>query len=148
VNLPKFLDSSLIDVDIHPTYVSVVIKGKLLRLTIPSEVKVAESKCQRSKLTGSLKVIMPKVNSKEITLTSRPIETKKATSSTRTRVVGTKKESLQEQMMREAAAASQSKAVDIRGIVKQDDENDMAGDINDMSIASKNPIQEANIQEL
>lgn len=61
LKLPKHLDSSLIDVDIHPTYVSVIIKGKLLRLRTPSEISVVSSKCQRSKLTGSLKIIMPKV---------------------------------------------------------------------------------------
>jgi hypothetical protein len=29
VRLPKHMDSSLIDVDVHPTYVSVVVKGKV-----------------------------------------------------------------------------------------------------------------------
>lgn len=29
VSVPKHLDSSLIDVDVHPHYVSVVIKGKV-----------------------------------------------------------------------------------------------------------------------
>lgn len=61
VKIAKFLDSSLIDVDVHPTYVSMVIKSKVLRLRLPSEVKVAESKCQRSKTSGSLLIIMPKV---------------------------------------------------------------------------------------
>jgi hypothetical protein len=36
-----------------------------LRLRLPAEVKVAESKCQRSKTTGSLRVIMPLVNANE-----------------------------------------------------------------------------------
>merc|ERR1712139_457757 len=54
-------DSSLIDVDVHPSYVSIVIKSKLLRLKLPEEVKVSESKCQRSKLTGHLVVCMPMV---------------------------------------------------------------------------------------
>ncbi|CAM9993991.1 unnamed protein product, partial [Hapterophycus canaliculatus] len=31
VGVPKHLDSSLIDVDVHPHYVSVVIKGKVSR---------------------------------------------------------------------------------------------------------------------
>ena len=61
IKLGKFLDSSLVDVDIHPNYVSVVVKSKLLRLRLPSEIKVSESKCQRSKASGSLKVVMPKV---------------------------------------------------------------------------------------
>ena len=52
IQISSYLDSSLIDVDIHPMYISIVIKGKLLRLRLPSEIKVTESKCQRSKLTG------------------------------------------------------------------------------------------------
>ncbi|RHY91560.1 hypothetical protein DYB35_010258, partial [Aphanomyces astaci] len=38
VGVPKFLDSSLIHVDMHPTYVSILIKNKLLRLRFPDEV--------------------------------------------------------------------------------------------------------------
>lgn len=35
VSVPRYLDSSLIDVDIHPHYVSIVIKGKVrLLLTV------------------------------------------------------------------------------------------------------------------
>merc|ERR1711871_1424362 len=48
VSIPKHLDSSLIDVDVHPNYISIVIKSKLLRLRLPEEVKVNESNCQRS----------------------------------------------------------------------------------------------------
>ena len=29
VDVPKFLDSSLIDVDVHPTYISMIIKSKV-----------------------------------------------------------------------------------------------------------------------
>lgn len=61
VQLSKHLDSSLIDVDIHPTFVSIVIKSKVLRLRLPAEVKAGEGKCQRSKVNGALSVIMPKV---------------------------------------------------------------------------------------
>lgn len=62
VHVARHLDSSLIDVDVHPHYVSIVVKSKVLRLRLPAEVKVSESKCQRSKVTGSLVVIMPKVH--------------------------------------------------------------------------------------
>lgn len=71
VGVARHLDSSLIDVDVHPTYVSIIIKSKCLRLRIPAEVKVSESKCQRSKTTGSLLIIMPKVNAKENDITIR-----------------------------------------------------------------------------
>jgi protein TilB len=62
VMVPKHLDSSLIDVDIHPTYVSVIIKSKLLRLRLPCEIKASDAKCQRSKTTGGLLILMPKVS--------------------------------------------------------------------------------------
>lgn len=34
----KYLDTSLIDVDVQPTLVRVLIKGKLLQLRLPDEV--------------------------------------------------------------------------------------------------------------
>jgi protein TilB len=78
VHVAKHLDSSLIDVDVHPMFVSIIIKSKVrllecqlcsslicgcqvLRLRLPAEVRVSDSKCQRSKISGSLMVIMPKV---------------------------------------------------------------------------------------
>ena len=71
VELPKFMSSSLIDVDIHPTYISLVIKSKILRLVLPTEVKSNESTAQRSTTTGHLLLSMPKVNSDEIVLYSK-----------------------------------------------------------------------------
>eukprot|EP00752_Nemacystus_decipiens_P004237 g3870.t1 len=62
VAVPKYLDSSLIDLDVHPHYVSIVIKGKVLRLSLQAEVKAGEAKARRSKTTGSLVVTMPKVD--------------------------------------------------------------------------------------
>ena len=38
VMLAKFLDSSLIHIDMHPTYVTIVIKNKVLRLKFSEEV--------------------------------------------------------------------------------------------------------------
>ncbi len=46
----RHLDSSLIDLDIHPAYVSVVIKSKVLRLKLPSEVNASLSTAKRSKV--------------------------------------------------------------------------------------------------
>ena len=57
----RCLPRSLIDVDVHPNYVSVVIKSKVLRLNLPAEVDSSASKAQRSKTTGHLVLIMPKV---------------------------------------------------------------------------------------
>eukprot|EP00903_Cladosiphon_okamuranus_P014368 g13339.t1 len=62
VAVPKYLDSSLIDLDVHPHYVSIVIKGKVLRLSLQAEVRAGEAKARRSKTTGSLVVTMPKVD--------------------------------------------------------------------------------------
>lgn len=62
VSLSRHLDSSLIDVDVHPHYVSMIIKGKVLRLSTPYEVIGSKSRCERSKTTGSLMVIMPMQN--------------------------------------------------------------------------------------
>jgi hypothetical protein len=60
ISIQKHLSSSLIDVDIHPTFVSVVIKSKVLRLCLPVEVNSDASIAQRSTTTGHLLLIMPK----------------------------------------------------------------------------------------
>ena len=64
----RHLDSSLIDLDIHPAYVSVVIKSKVLRLKLPSEVNASLSTAKRSKVTGHLLIEMPKINENAPTL--------------------------------------------------------------------------------
>ena len=65
VGVQKHLSSSLIDVDVHPDYVSVVIKSKVLRLVLPAEVASGEATAMRSKTTGHLVVSMKKVDPKE-----------------------------------------------------------------------------------
>jgi len=62
VSIARHLSTSLIDVDVHPTYISIIIKSKILRLKLPVEVKSNESKAQRSTTTGHLVVTMPRVN--------------------------------------------------------------------------------------
>lgn len=39
VKVSKFLDTSLIKLDIRPTVIRLLIKGRLLQLTIPEEVR-------------------------------------------------------------------------------------------------------------
>lgn len=110
VVLSKHLDSSLIDVDVHPMYVSIIIKSKLLRLKLPCEVKASDSKCQRSKTTGSLVVMMPKMNTKEtLCLVSKDTFKQQQqqqgrcnTSNTVSMITKTKKLSMQEMMLQEA----------------------------------------------
>ena len=148
--------SSLIDVDVNPTYVSIVIKSKVLRLHLPAEVKSGGTKCQRSKTTGSLVLTMPKLNSRETTIFSKVDEQKKVHDKTASKTRGTavkqnttirkpKKLSMQEQMLADAAVArakadgssldlhevgsgsgSGGMAVDIRNIVPQ--KKDKQGD--------------------
>jgi len=65
VAIQKHLSSSLIDVDAHPTYISVVIKGKILRLALPCEVIADDAVAQRSATTGHLLVTMKKLDPKE-----------------------------------------------------------------------------------
>uniref|UniRef100_A0A8C5NQU1 Leucine-rich repeat-containing protein 6 n=1 Tax=Junco hyemalis TaxID=40217 RepID=A0A8C5NQU1_JUNHY len=63
VNVPKYvrhLDTSLLDVDVQPTYVRVLVKGKPFQLVLPEEVKPDSSCAKRSQTTGHLVVTMPK----------------------------------------------------------------------------------------
>jgi len=66
----KFLDTSLIEADVQPTYLRVLIKGKLLQLTLPEEISPDRSLAQRNKHTGHLVITMPKVNA---TVTAAPL---------------------------------------------------------------------------
>jgi len=59
--VPRFLDTSMLDVDINPDYVRVVIKQKVFQMRLMCEVRVEESKVLRSTTTGALQLLMPKV---------------------------------------------------------------------------------------
>ncbi|EFX68522.1 hypothetical protein DAPPUDRAFT_330020 [Daphnia pulex] len=61
VKLAKYMDTSLIDVDVQPTFVRVIIKGKLLQLVLSTEVQSDRSVAQRSLASGDLVVTMPMV---------------------------------------------------------------------------------------
>ena len=54
------MDTSLVDVDVQPSYVRVTLKGKILQLRLHSEVKPDSSSAKRSQATGHLLVTMPK----------------------------------------------------------------------------------------
>ncbi|XP_070337714.1 dynein axonemal assembly factor 11 isoform X2 [Equus asinus] len=58
----RYLDTSLIDVDVQPTYVRVLVKGKPFQLVLPAEVKPDSSSAKRSQTTGHLVICMPKVD--------------------------------------------------------------------------------------
>ncbi|KAB0405163.1 hypothetical protein E2I00_015292, partial [Balaenoptera physalus] len=59
----RYMDTSLIDVDVQPTYVRVMVKGKPFQLVLPAEVKPDSSSARRAQTTGHLVVYMPKVGS-------------------------------------------------------------------------------------
>ncbi|XP_068036932.1 dynein axonemal assembly factor 11 isoform X3 [Anomalospiza imberbis] len=71
VNVPKHLDTSLLDVDVQPTYIRVLVKGKPFQLVLPEEVKPDSSSAKRSQTTGHLVVTMPKA--KEIILAKQKV---------------------------------------------------------------------------
>ncbi|XP_072937046.1 protein tilB-like [Epargyreus clarus] len=58
----KYLDTSLLDIDIQPNYVRVMIKGKIFQLHLPEDVDTTNSTAQRSQITGHLVITMPKAN--------------------------------------------------------------------------------------
>lgn len=60
VEISKFIDTSLIDVDVNPTWVRVTVKDKILQLLLDEEVKVDGVLCERSKASGHLVVTMLK----------------------------------------------------------------------------------------
>lgn len=58
----RFLDTSLIDVDVQPKYVRVTVKSKIFQMALNDEVKISESSSQRSQITGHLLIVMPKLS--------------------------------------------------------------------------------------
>lgn len=50
VDVGRFMDTSLIKADVQPLFVRLLIKGRLLQLTLPEEVRPDESSAQRSKV--------------------------------------------------------------------------------------------------
>lgn len=58
------MDTSLLDVDVQPTFVRVTIKGQLLQLTLPTEVSTDRAVAQRSLASGDLVITMPTVKTK------------------------------------------------------------------------------------
>lgn len=61
VSIFKHMDTTMLDCDVQPQYVRVVLKGKILQLQLPEEVSGVDSKAQRSQITGHLLITMPKL---------------------------------------------------------------------------------------
>lgn len=58
----KYLDTSMLDVDVQTDYVRVTIKGKIFQLALTDEVLPDSSSAKRSQITGHLLITMPKAN--------------------------------------------------------------------------------------
>ncbi|XP_056266444.1 dynein axonemal assembly factor 11 [Pseudoliparis swirei] len=56
----RHMDSSLVDVDVQPTYARVTVKGKVFQMVLPAEVKPDSSTARRSQTTGHLVLTMPR----------------------------------------------------------------------------------------
>ena len=61
MKIPKHLDTSLIDVNLNPFWVSVRVKGKLTQMKLNEEIIVGESEIKRSQITGALQITMKKM---------------------------------------------------------------------------------------
>ncbi len=61
VAVGRYLDTAEIKVDVQPTLVRCLVRGRLLQLHTPEEVCPDSSSSQRSKTTGALVVTMPKL---------------------------------------------------------------------------------------
>lgn len=62
IKLPIYMDTSFVNVQLFPTFVSVRIKGKLTQLRLDEEILVDKSTIQRSTTTGELLITMPKLS--------------------------------------------------------------------------------------
>ncbi|KAK7944477.1 hypothetical protein WMY93_000205 [Mugilogobius chulae] len=56
----RHLDTSLIDVDVQPSHVRILVKGKVFQMVLPAEVRPDSSSAQRSQVTGHLVLTMPR----------------------------------------------------------------------------------------
>lgn len=154
IAIQKHLSSSLIDVDVHPTYISIVIKSKTLRLNLPVEVKSEESSAQRSSTTGHLMVQMPKVICESscniIEVSKQKRNEKKTSGKTTTEAKG--KISLQQEMILEAQN-NLTGPVTLKGLVKEKDggvghaEDSCASKLDMVECSSRRTFNSMSIQD-
>lgn len=67
-SVSRFLDTSLISIDLEVNYVRVTVKKKIFQLALAQEIKVNDSTSKRSQITGALLIVMPKLNYNELDL--------------------------------------------------------------------------------
>nr|XP_043870976.1 dynein axonemal assembly factor 11-like [Solea senegalensis] len=56
----RHMDTSVLDVDVQPTYARVNVKGKIFQMVLPAEVKPDSSTAKRSQTSGHLVLTMPR----------------------------------------------------------------------------------------
>ncbi|XP_041046453.1 protein tilB homolog isoform X3 [Carcharodon carcharias] len=78
----RHMDTSLLDIDVQPTYVRVMVKRKVFQLVLPEEVKPDSSSAKRSQTTGHLLVTMPKTQEM---VKAKPKSTSRTRSATSTK---------------------------------------------------------------
>eukprot|EP00949_MAST-11_sp_MAST-11-sp1_P003825 g3825.t1 len=136
VHIPRFIDTSLIDVDVQPTYVSVIVKNKTLRLSLPEEVKPDKGKAERSQTTGHLKLTLPKLDTSRSVVAYRAQQKAKEEEEERKKNKHgkgevNKREKLGETLLREATGGVSSLTHELRNIVRQDSDGKREGHIAD-----------------
>jgi len=62
MEVPRFMDTNSLNVDLQPTYVRVEVKGKVTQIRLDEDVLVERSTIQRSTTTGWLSITMPRAN--------------------------------------------------------------------------------------
>lgn len=62
LSVPKYLDTSAMEVDVNPLYVRVVVRDKVTQLKLPAEVRPDTSVVKRSRATGHMLIVMPMVS--------------------------------------------------------------------------------------
>ncbi|XP_014670407.1 PREDICTED: protein tilB homolog [Priapulus caudatus] len=62
----RYMDTSLLDIDVNPTYCKVLIKGMVLQLVLPEEILPDSSSALRSQTTGHLVISMVKARGRTI----------------------------------------------------------------------------------
>ena len=66
MEVPKFMSTDQLNVDLQPQYVRVDVRGKVTQIRFDEEILVERATIQRSTTTGWLCVTCPKVNCDQI----------------------------------------------------------------------------------
>lgn len=66
MEVPKYMATDSLNIDLQPTYVRVNVKGKITQVRFDEDILVERSSVQRSMTTGWLSITMPKQNCDQI----------------------------------------------------------------------------------